>query len=44
VTPVAVATSDFSEAELREAGAHLTFANFSDTQAVVDALLHTPSG
>jgi phosphoglycolate phosphatase-like HAD superfamily hydrolase len=42
VTPIGVATSDFSEACLRDAGAHLTFADFTDTRAVVDALVATP--
>jgi phosphoglycolate phosphatase-like HAD superfamily hydrolase len=42
VTPVGVATSDFSETCLREAGAYLTFADFTDTDAVVDSLLAIP--
>jgi hypothetical protein len=36
---VAVATGSYSVAELQEAGAHATFADFSDTDEAVNAIL-----
>jgi phosphoglycolate phosphatase len=39
VRAVAVATGSYSVAELQEAGAHATFADFSDTDEAVNAIL-----
>jgi len=39
VRAVAVATGSYSEAELRDAGAHATFASFDATADVLDAIL-----